>query len=137
MPIQWTAELALGVPELDGQHLQMDACLRQLHDPLCEGRVPDVAEVLRELREVSAAHFGAEERIMASGGYAGLAEHVDEHRLFSRRLDEFEAARARDGASVALAMALGNFLSGWIRDHQRHDGALRGFVAPTRREGGG
>ena len=137
MPIQWTPDLALGIPELDGQHLQIDAHLRLLHDPICEGRVPDVAAVLQGLRGATARHFEAEERLMAVRGYPGLDGHRAEHRSFAERLAAFDASCRRDGATTPLAMEIGNWLAAWLRDHQRHDLELRRYAAPDGAVGGG
>ena len=46
MPIQWTKDLILGIPELDAQHLELDRQLALVHDALCAGRVPDLSAVL-------------------------------------------------------------------------------------------
>ena len=137
MPIQWSPDLALGVPELDGQHLQLDAHLSVLHDALCEGRLPDVAAVLRGVREVSTRHFECEERFMAVNRYAGLDRHVLQHRHFGERLAGFEEALRRDGATMKLAMDVGNWLAGWVREHQRFDLELRRYVGDQPARGGG
>lgn len=137
MPIQWTPDLALGIPELDGQHLQIDAHLRLLHDPICEGRTPDVAAIIQGLRGATARHFEAEERLMLVRGYPRVDEHRAEHRSFTEKLAEFESSCRRDGATTRLAMGLANCLAEWLRDHQRHDLDLRRYAAPDQAVGGG
>jgi hemerythrin len=137
MPIQWTASFALGVPELDGQHLQIDAHLRMLHDPICEGRVPDLERVLGGLHAVAAHHFECEEAFMREHAYPDLAAHAASHRALLARLVSFEEARAREGSSMRLAMELANWIGAWIRDHQGCEVDLRRYVAATGRVGGG
>jgi hemerythrin len=136
MPIQWSPELALGIPELDGQHLQLDAHLKTLHDAICDGRVPDVGAVLAELRDASSRHFATEERLLESTGDPGVG-HRAEHRRFAERLAAFADECARDGATMPLAMRLGNWLAAWLRDHHRHDLELRRHAPSGDRVGGG
>ncbi|HET7752374.1 MAG TPA: hemerythrin family protein [Anaeromyxobacteraceae bacterium] len=125
MPIQWTPWLELGIPELDAQHLQLDDRLAALHEAFCEGRVPDVPEVIAGVRELAGRHFGAELRRMEELRYEHVERHVAEHRRFSEQLDHFEA-RCLAGVDVPLAMEVANWLAAWIREHQRWDLELRG-----------
>jgi hemerythrin-like metal-binding protein len=137
MPLQWTPDLALGIPELDGQHLQIDAHLRMLHDAVCEGRVPDVAAVIDGLRRATARHFATEERLLAAAGEPDLERHRAAHRAFTERLGELDERCRRDGAAMPLAMELGNWLAAWIREHQRHDLELRRLAPADAGVGGG
>jgi hemerythrin len=121
MPIQWTKELKLGVPDLDAQHLELDRQLALVHDALCEGRVPDVSAVLDGVRACSSRHFDCEETFMARRGHPDLEEHRARHREFIAQIARFEEARTREGATVRLAMDIGNWLAGWVREHQRYD----------------
>lgn len=124
MPIQWTRGLALGIPELDQQHLQLDAELAVLHEAFCAGMVPDLAAVIARVRDVSARHFAAELRRMEEIRYEHVDRHVAEHRNFGEKLAEFEA-RCAQGATTPLAMEVANWLAAWIREHQRWDLELK------------
>lgn len=138
MPLQWKAEFALGVAELDAQHLQLDALVRTLHDGLVEGRLPDLAELLPAVRRVVERHFPAEEAAMRGSGYPDALRHVAEHRAFLEELAGFDAALRQDGPSQGLCVALGQFLADWIRVHQAFDTGLRPWlpVGPPRPGGG-
>ncbi len=129
MPIQWTTAMALGSPELDGQHLQLDANLRLLHDALVEGRAPDLAQVLAGVRAFATSHFPAEERLMEEAGAEELPRHRAEHLRFGSELARFEALQRARGDALPIAMELGNFLTSWIREHQQHDAPLRRLLA--------
>ena len=121
MPIQWNPALTLGIPDLDAQHLELDGQLALVHDAICEGRVPDISAVLAGVRSCSTRHFACEEAFMARSGYPAVEEHRARHRAFTAQLARFEEARARNGTSVPLAMEIGNWLAGWVREHQRYD----------------
>jgi hemerythrin len=136
MPIQWTTDLVLGVPDLDAQHLELDRQLAIVHDALCAGAVPDLAAVLDGVRACSARHFEAEEAFMERCRYPTLDEHRARHREFTAQLARLEEARAREGETTRLAIDVGNWLAGWVREHQRYDLPV---VAHARagRDGGG
>jgi hemerythrin len=121
MPIQWKKDLTLGIPDLDAQHLELDAQLAVVHDAICEGRVPDLSAVLDGIRSCSSRHFACEEAFMVRSGYPAVEEHRARHREFAAQLAGFAEARTRDGPSMGLAMEIGNWLVAWVRDHQRYD----------------
>jgi hemerythrin len=131
MPIQWKKDLTLGIPDLDAQHLELDAQLAVVHDAICEGRVPDLSAVLDGVRSCSSRHFASEEAFMARSGYPAVEEHRAQHREFTAQLARFEAARTRDGPSMRLAMEIGNWLVAWVRDHQRYDLQLAAHASRT------
>jgi hemerythrin len=131
MPIQWKTDLTLGIPDLDAQHLELDGQLALVHDAICEGRVPDIPAVLDGVRRCSSRHFACEEAFMARSGYPAV-EHHARHHEFSVQLARFEEATAGEGASMPLAMEIGNWLVAWVRDHQRYDLQL---VAHARQTG--
>jgi hemerythrin-like metal-binding protein len=131
MPIQWTKELSLGIPDLDAQHLELDRQLALVHDPICEDRLPDISLVLEGVRSCSSRHFECEEAYMASSGYPSLEAHRALHRQFMGQLERFEEARAREGATMRLAMEIGSWLAGWVREHQRHDLQLATHIRKT------
>jgi hemerythrin len=132
MPIQWKTDLALGVPNLDAQHLELDRQLALVHDAICEGRVPDISAVLAGVRACASRHFECEEAYMARSGYPILEEHRARHRDFVAQLARFEEARTREGATMPLAMEIGNWLVGWVRDHQRYDLEIVAYARRTR-----
>jgi len=137
MPIQWTKDLALGIPDLDAQHLELDRQLGLVHDAICEERVPDVPAVLAGVRSCASRHFACEEAYMARCGYPDLEEHLSWHRRFMGQLALFEDARTRDGVTMRLAMEVGDWLARWVREHQRHDLKLADHVRTARAAGSG
>jgi len=131
MPIQWKTDFALGIPDLDAQHLELDGLLAVVHDAICEGRVPDISAVLEGVRSCSSRHFACEEAFMARSGYLGVEEHRARHEAFIAQLARFEDAIASKGASMPLAMEIGNWLVGWVRDHHRYDLRLAAHARQT------
>ena len=129
MPIQWTKDLLLGIPELDAQHLELDRQLALVHDALCAGRMPDLPAVLDGVRACSSRHFECEEALLARRGDPALEEHRARHREFMQQVARFEdATTARGGPTTRLAIDVGNWLASWVREHQRYDLQLTAYA---------
>ena len=47
------------------------------------------------------------------------------------------SSTGRGAPTGPLAMELGNWLAGWLREHQLHDLELRRYAAPDQAVGGG
>jgi len=137
MPTQWNTKLALGIPDLDAQHLELDRQLALVHDAICAGAVPDVSAVLDGVRSCSSQHFEREEAYMSRSGYAGIEKHGAEHREFMRELARLEEARTSEGASMRMAMEIGNWLARWVREHQRYDLELAAHLRAAAGDGEG
>ena len=127
-PSSGRRNLFLGIPELDAQHLELDRQLALVHDAFCEGRVPDLSAVLDGVRACSSRHFECEEAFMARCGHPGIEEHRARHREFMERIARFEEATTREGATMRLAIDIGNWLASWVREHQRYDLQLAAYA---------
>lgn len=120
MPVAWTPDLTLGIPELDAQHLEMDRQLGLVR-LVAEGRRRDLVEVLDGVRECMSRHFVSEEALMARAGDPTLVAHHARHRDFIERLTAFEDRCDREGPSARLAGEVQAWLGAWVREHQRFD----------------
>jgi hemerythrin-like metal-binding protein len=121
MAIEWTAELAVGIPELDRQHQHLYAIASALHEVMRAGRRDPLPGILTLLREWAVAHFAAEERHMAWQRFPGLAAHRARHAEFLEQLARLEA-EAAEALRPSLVVDVSIFLGQWMRDHVRgHD----------------
>jgi hemerythrin len=118
MAIEWTAELAVGIPEVDRQHQHLYAIANALHEAMRAGRAEPLPGILALLREFAEGHFATEERHMRWRGYPALAAHREEHASFMTQLEVFEAA-ALAGVRPSLVVDVSIFLGVWMRDHIR------------------
>ena len=70
MSMQWTADLATGVTEIDNQHKEIFSRLGQLYAACSEGRgKEEVLRLILFLEEYVKEHFSAEERLQMRHGY--------------------------------------------------------------------
>ena len=118
MAIEWTADLALGIPELDRQHQHLYVIASALHEAMRAGRGAPLPGILAMLRDFAETHFAAEEQHMRWRRYPGLATHREEHARFFAELARFEAA-ADEGIRPSLVLDVSIFLGAWMRDHIR------------------
>lgn len=122
MPIiQWTEELSVGVPRLDDHHRRLIDLTNQLGTAIAAGDTEAVTgAVLGELIRYVYYHFGEEERLMETAGYAGLAEHRQHHRAMAEHVRGLEQRFDTDPGAVMTA-DLQSFLADWLVNHIRSE----------------
>ena len=117
MPLMtWNENLSVGVNAIDVQHSKLVAILNELYDAMMQGRAKDVTgPLLRKLINYTRDHFAAEEAMMTSAKYNGLAAHRYEHEKLTKQVQEY-AARFERG-EVAVNIDLLKFLRNWLTGH--------------------
>jgi len=131
----WKPSLVIGVPEIDAQHKALFEHAASF-EAAVKARGPyRLKELFAYLHSYARVHFDVEERLMREVGYPRLAEHVQQHSDFKRRLQSLIPHWEIEGDSAALLLALQGFLHFWLADHVRHsDSRIDDYL---RRPGGG
>ena len=116
--IEWTKELAVGIPLVDEQHQML---IQRLNDvahavEMHEGE-GQIAKTLDFLIDYTDYHFNAEEKCMQEAGYPKLAEHQARHTEFKDTLADLERDFREEGATHPLANALNTLLGNWLLEH--------------------
>lgn len=87
----WDDSIALGIPTIDEQHKALFGWINSLNEAVKNGDSTEVVgEVIWNLITYVSEHFRAEERLMLSINYPGLAAHRTEHDQFVERLREIQ-----------------------------------------------
>lgn len=117
MPVMpWSNMLSVGVRDIDDQHRVLVDILNRLGDVV----MGDVTEwnqkaVLADLLQYTAQHFGDEERLMRSAGYADADAHVQEHREFILQIkamtERFNSGDLPDAEELLV------FVREWLTTH--------------------
>ncbi len=112
----WKQAYSVGKPAIDAQHRQLIELIASLHVGMTEGKGRDVlAAILGKLIKYTLDHFTAEEAVMRTAGYPGLAQHRGLHTSLAATVTklskDFEAGRV----SVTVETAM--FLKQWLNDH--------------------
>lgn len=116
MKIEWSADLELGIPEIDKQHRELVAILNRLYDAVERGeREEGIQSALEGAARYADYHFSSEEKFMESIHYPDLDAHrrlhemyVQEYRSMAERYQQGDQRVIRDLAA---------FLLSWLYTH--------------------
>ena len=122
--LDWQANFAIGIDEVDHEHRELIALINSLHAALGEQRAGERVEAfLGEIFADISAHFALEERVMRERRYDAFAEHKADHERLLDQLRDMMDEQA-DG-SVLDDARFGAQLAEWFAGHFRtHDARL-------------
>lgn len=134
MHIEWSEELALGVPEIDDQHREIFRRFDIMLHACTAGRAQEeIAPLIDFLAEYVAVHFRDEELLQEQSGYPGYAEHRAEHADFAERVAGLRTALATEGPSLILLIRTNKILVDWLINHiSNSDRKLAEFLREKR-----
>ena len=113
---QWTKAYSVQVQALDRQHQRLFDTVNELDEALARGCGNAVVEdVLKRLVEYTVSHFAAEEKVMETNGFPGLAAHRAKHRELTQKVGAFQTEYKTGNRNVPTALML--FLQNWLKEH--------------------
>ncbi len=123
--IEWESKYSTLQRQLDEEHIMLFNIINELYKAMAIGQGPLlVGDILRKLYEYTCTHFRAEEEFMRSAGYDGLAEQLEQHKIFTDKLFELMKEGSAGKRIIHIDVAL--FLKEWITNHiLKVDGKLR------------
>ena len=129
--VTWTAQLSVGVVEIDAQHQELFRRVNLFLAALAEKRgAAELEPLVRYLREYVREHFAEEQRLMEFSFYPGLGEHLAEHQRFEDEYEALAAELGRTGPTFGLAKRLLALLVDWLARHVgTTDRAFGAFLA--------
>ena len=114
--LKWDSKYSVGVKTLDSQHTVLFGLLNDLHAAMLKGQAQTLTgPMLRKLAEYTSTHFAAEERMMETSKYPGLAGHRMKHIDLMKQVQEYAARFERGEASINSQLL--NFLRDWLTNH--------------------
>jgi hemerythrin len=116
--IEWTDELCIGIPVIDGQHKRIVDYINELHDAGATAPAATTGRIIDDLIEYTYSHFAFEESLMEEAGYDALPVHSKTHDAFRTRVD---AIKARHLAGEDVAAELAELLQTWLIRHILND----------------
>jgi len=111
----WSDDLALGIEEIDGQHMRWIELVQAFQAAVAEGRSRE--EVYRTLAEAvvyTESHFASEQEAMMEAGYPFLSDHLQQHALAWEQLHAFTTGAVPE---EDIAAYLATFLPQWLMLH--------------------
>jgi len=88
---EWHSGYSVGNSELDNQHKKILSLCQQSIDCISDDSREGIAKfhlILNELAEYVDQHFRTEEAFLKACGYPQLAQHIEEHFEYRRKLTE-------------------------------------------------
>ncbi len=118
MSIDWTDDLAIGIPEIDLQHQELFRRFNNLLAAFGSGTErEEVIPLLDFLSEYVVRHFAEEEQLQEEYGYPGLEGHRLLHETFVANLNALRAQVAVEGVSLSLVLRTNSALIDWLINH--------------------
>ena len=114
--MQWTDNLATGIPLIDEQHKMLLNYINNLYRATQRGVTDDVLlNILDVLHDYTVSHFSTEEQFFLHSDYPDSQKHKELHRKFTNKIAEFRDSLAKGSAQVSMELL--NFLKDWLIHH--------------------
>jgi hemerythrin-like metal-binding protein len=119
--IEWTEEMATGIPAIDNQHRFLVETLQDANEKLLNDRDGYLLDkIAKDLLGYAITHFETEEKLMQRYGYDksfpdDAKSHIHEHREFSKKVVDI-CDQLREGNRVSRIEVL-TFLNNWLYNH--------------------
>ena len=116
MTFQWTADLAVGVRQIDEEHQRLFALAEEMHCAMLEGKGKAILQdLLAGLVAYTSYHFAHEEELMERIGYPGYREHRVQHDDLRGKAREMRD-RVTSG-ELTITIEVMQLLMEWVRTH--------------------
>jgi hemerythrin-like metal-binding protein len=119
--IEWTDQMATGIPAIDKQHRFLVETLQDANEKLLNDRDGYLLDkIAKDLLGYAITHFETEEKLMQRYGYdrafpEEAKNHICDHREFSQKVVAI-CEKLREGDKVSRVEVL-RFLNDWLYDH--------------------
>ena len=114
----WRSQYSVGVETLDDQHKSLMKALNELHAASMRGQAQKVAgPLIRQIVSIASEHFTAEEKLMESTEYPGLARHRAKHRELAGKIAEFVSRHEKGDTTVYVQLLY--FIRDWQTKHMQ------------------
>lgn len=114
---EWSDKYSVGNAAMDTHHQKLFDILNTLLEAMKEGRGEEILDTeLDKLASYAEYHFDAEERLMASVSYPGLAAQQQAHRAFMDQVVEYQAVVASGQAGFVISGVV-TTVKEWLKQH--------------------
>lgn len=113
--ITWKPSYSVGIRLVDAQHKKLFSILNELQAGVAESDLSKLEGIIFELKAYVQFHFGEEEKYFNKFKYQGAASHIEQHQLYTEKINDLHAKLLKGETGVAAEAV--DFLSGWILNH--------------------
>lgn len=116
--MNWSSRYSVGVETLDNQHKNLIKALNDLHAASIKGIANKIAgPLLGQVVSIASEHFSAEERLMESIRFPGLAGHRAKHQELTGKIAEFTSRHAKGDKTTYTQLLY--FMRDWQTKHMQ------------------
>jgi len=127
--IRWTKELSLGIRELDDQHREIIKNLGDIVAAAQSGTNTMLLKLMKEANSGFAAHFAAEEKIMAASPYPDTAGHEVLHGEFMEEFEDLESRAFHGEIGEKFASEIKENAADWFILHiKKNDIKMASYI---------
>ena len=114
----WKESYRLGVERIDKQHQKLFKMTGALVQAARDGAGEETyKKALDFLKEYVVYHFQDEEDYQRAIGYSRLEEHIQQHREFAGKVQEYEEKLIENGYDQRMTKYLAGTLTAWLIHH--------------------
>jgi len=130
MAIEWTADLATGVNEIDNLHKELFQRINNLLEACNHGKgKEEIKKVIWFLEDYVITHFSEEEKYMGKYDYPDGLGHKKQHLEFMENFFRLKTQFEAEGPGVHIVVITNRLVVDWLRNHIRKiDKALGSFL---------
>jgi hemerythrin len=112
----WSEKYSVSISSIDNDHKGLFGLLNKLYDSLASGEANEIlSKVISELYSYTQTHFKREEVLMQKANYPHIQEHIDFHRQFEKKIEEYQIALIDQEATLTIDVL--SFLRDWLINH--------------------
>ena len=119
--MEWSENLAIGVPTIDSQHRELFVRINDLVLAIKQHRCKsEIDGTLKFLDDYARVHFAEEEKHMKETNFTGYEKQLTAHKKYLEALAELKAEAALPrvtGSSYDLSATTNQVVVDWIVDH--------------------
>ncbi|TCS79407.1 bacteriohemerythrin [Tepidibacillus fermentans] len=117
-PIQWTANLEVGVPEIDRQHKELVDRLNRFIIAFNNGEEKEeVGNLLKFLENYIIEHFQDEEALQRKYNYPDYDQHKKIHDQFIKTVQNYREQFDKEGVNTGFVIKMQKTLMDWLLNH--------------------
>ncbi len=114
--IGWSDTYKIGIRSIDDQHRKLFDLINKLYQTYGQSKSrSELKKVIVELVDYTVYHFGFEEDIFKKINYPSTTKHIEQHKKFVQKVQDFKSKF--DEGDVSVALDIVHFLQDWLVSH--------------------
>lgn len=116
---EWLQKYSVGIEGIDEQHQRYFELANEIIKMTGQDDIPaaDILAKIDELNNYAIYHFATEEKLFKEYAYPEVEEHLEQHRAYEERMDEFMNKVRKESGSKDLMLEIAEFAGSWLMNH--------------------